>query len=164
MLISDELFGWCHLLAALQFLLIQLITVNWQHLCSLPTSPRWAKDTLWPNTLWGSSAGEYIHPNNVLDEKNLKYSNEMIMNGVVFTVFLLDLASSMWKLFWKMLWGRGSEGGWCFACVMTEWGLRLQVVTSNIYTTCDIVNICLYVCCVSVYAYDRMKYCSVFFS
>ncbi len=47
--------------------------------------------------------------------------------------------------------------------VMTEWGLRLQVVTSNIYTTCDIVNICLYVCCVSVYAYDRMKYCSVFF-
>lgn len=84
------------------------------------------------------------------------------MNGVVFTVFLLDLASSMLKLFWKMLWGQGSEGGWCFACVMTEWGLRLQVVASNIYTTCDIV-ICLYVCCVSVYAYDRMKYCSDFF-
>lgn len=47
---------------------------------------------------------------------------------------------------------------------MTDWGLRLQVVASNIYTICDILNICLYMWCVSVYTYDMMRYCSVFFS
>lgn len=38
------------------------------------------------------------------------------------------------------------------------------MVESNIYTAHDIMDIFVYKFAVSVYVYDRMKYCLVFFS